>query len=363
MSLRTRVKKVVPTPAWRLLRRVKVNFLLHRTYRYDRHRLLRYSSALGYSISRHNLASRITGSYHAIEKGLSLPTPRPRFGETAIGVLLRYLDEYLTRFGEDGIILAALGALNAYVEFNRTAGVSESEIPHLSEIKRLSEGRTSSPPSGGTKTVRRDQIRAAVSPVTEEFFATRSSVRQFEPGLVCDDDVQFAVRAAQSSPAVCNRQFQRLYVISEPKDVVRALEIQGGARGFADQVPMVAVVTSNLRNYWGGGERMQAWTDGGMFAMSFILGLHSREIGSVCLNWSKTEDVDQQFHHAFRIPDEEIIVMLIGFGRLKEEYQVAMSPRVSVRESWLPLSTTDNAPSPPGYRLAVTDREKSHDVT
>jgi len=78
---------------------------------------------------------------------------------------------------------------------------------------------------------------------------------------------------------------------------------------------------------------MQAWTDGGMFAMSFVLGLHAKGLGAVCLNWSKTETDDRAFHAAFDLSEEEVIVMLVAFGHLPEEVQVAVSPRVAIHEA------------------------------
>lgn len=75
---------------------------------------------------------------------------------------------------------------------------------------------------------------------------------------------------------------------------------------------------------------MQPWTDGGMFAMSFVLGLHAQGLGSVCLNWSKLPAVDRTFRSRFTIEDDELIVMLVAFGHLPEQYGVAVSPRVQV---------------------------------
>jgi len=347
-SAKARIKALLPPVLQQVLRRVRVSVGLCRAYRYDRLRFLRFSSALGYASNRHNLASRITGSYHGVEKGLALPDPRPGFGSAALGQLIDCLDEYLARYGDDGVTRAAQGALVAYLEFNRSSGLPDEQVPHLSALLRLTRTQDGVSQAGGTKIVRREQIAAAVSCVTADFFATRSSVRQFAPGAVSEEHIEFAVKAAQKSPAVCNRQFQRVYVISDPTDVRRALELQGGARGFAHQVPMVAVITSNLRSYWGGGERMQAWTDGGMFAMSFLLGLHACGVGSVCLNWSKTEALDREFHHVFGLPEEEAIVMLIGFGGLKEEYRVAASPRPALSATYHKLSTqVDDAAAGP----------------
>jgi nitroreductase len=157
-------------------------------------------------------------------------------------------------------------------------------------------------------------------------------VRQYSDEPVDPADIEFAAAAAQRAPAVCNRQFGRLYVYTERVDIDRILELQGGARGFGDQLRGLAIVTTDLRNFWAAGERHQAWTDGGLFAMSFVLGLHARGLGTVCLNWSKTPRTDQQLREIANLPEESVVIMLVGFGHLRESYSVASSIRVPLSE-------------------------------
>lgn len=333
MSTKDVARRVLPRPMYAALRDAKSSWSLRRAYGYDRKRYWKFSSTVSPLLERHNLASRITESYHNIEKGLSLPAPRPGFGRDRIQLLCDYLDVYIQRYGVDGVTTSALGALNGYVEFNTKAGLDRNDIPCWSSISTLLETAEGSPLTGGTRLMSRDGISKAVAPVELDFFTTRSSVRQFETTPVTLTDIEFAVRAAQKSPAVCNRQYSRVYVISDPERVARALKIQGGARGFSDEVPTLAVITTNIRSFWHAGERSQPWTDGGMFAMSFVLALHARGLGSVCLNWSKTPAVDRAFHAAFDLPQEEVVVMLIAFGHLRETFTVAYSPRVPVEET------------------------------
>lgn len=306
---------------------------IRRAYEYDRDRYVRYSSSFGSRGSRKNLAARITAVYHNIEKGLALPTPRAAFGATTITDLLDLLQSYRSRYGDDRITHAAIAALAAYNEFNRAEGLSPEDIPSFERSAELVASAQPNLRSGGTKRMQREAVDRVVRGVSAEFFSVRSSVRQFGSEGVSTDDIEFAVRAAQKSPAVCNRQYSRAYVATDPERVQQALALQGGARGFAEGVPAVAVITTSLRTFWGTGERMQPWTDGGMFAMSFVLGLHARGLGTVCLNWSKDEMLDREFHRAFDLPDDEVIIMLVGFGPLLERFEVAASPRVPVREA------------------------------
>jgi nitroreductase len=77
-------------------------------------------------------------------------------------------------------------------------------------------------------------------------------------------------------------------------------------------------------------ERYQPWIDGGMFAMSLCLALHDLGYGTCCLNWSKGPGTDKEMRSAASIPPSQQIIMLMGVGILKNEFNVARSYRPSV---------------------------------
>jgi nitroreductase len=330
--VKERVKRALPAPVLAVLLRLKARVLLRGAYAYDRRRFDLFSSTVDPYASQQNLASRITETYHNLEKGLSLPAPRPGFGVEVVARLVGYVQRYVALYGSDYVSTSAIATLASYRSFNLERGLDELQIPSNTGIVSLMSS-VDSLPRGGVMEVRRDDILRATEAVGAEFFESRVSVRDFAAGPVDVADIEFAVRAAQKAPAVCNRQYSRVYLIDDPKKVQTALRIQGGARGFADHVAAVAVITTNLRNFWTAGERMQPWTDGGMFSMSFVLGLHARGLGSVCLNWSKTASVDRAFRDAFDLPEEEVIVMLVAIGPLPEQFRAAVSPRAPMNHA------------------------------
>lgn len=296
-------------------------------YVYDGVRYLRYSSSLGPWRTEENLRSMITASYHNIEKGLSLPDPRPGFGAEQVSRLVRLTRAYADQHGWRSWLAVPVSVLRAYLEFNAGHGVTG---PHEGNVAKLvvdAEAHFGAVPAG-VKQVHRTSIRS----LPLDFFTTRSSVRQYAEEVVDPADIEFAARAAQAAPAVCNRQYSRIYVYTDPKQIADILEVQGGARGFGDQLGGLAVITTDLRNFWGAAERNQAWIDGGLFAMNFMLGLHARGLGSVPLNWSKTPTVDRQLRGVIDLPEEAVIIMLIGFGVLRDTYTVANSARVPLDE-------------------------------
>ncbi|NKS28501.1 hypothetical protein GS505_22590 [Rhodococcus hoagii] len=187
-----------------------------------------------------------------------------------------------------------------YVDFNRDAGLADSEIPSfvlITEMTRvLGESSVGAAPSVSPL----PRSNAQPSMWGLDFSCSETRCRQFSPEPVSAAELEFAACAARQAPAVCNRQFGRLHVFTDRSDIRKVLEIQGGATRFADEITGLAIVTTSLRSYWDDTQRNQAWVDGGLFAMSFIFGLHAQGLGSVSLNWSKsrrqTEDAECRSH-------------------------------------------------------------------
>ncbi len=164
-------------------------------------------------------------------------------------------------------------------------------------------------------------------------------MRQFSPEPVPAEAVTSAVRLAQRTPSVCNRQAWRVHVYSSPADRERVLRTQDGNAGFGHQAAHVLLVTADARAYVTSGERHQAYVDGGMFAMSLVYALQSEGIASCCLNLCNYFFQDMAVHRACRVPPSELPVMMIAIGYPPSEFQVAASPRLHVDEvlSWRTL--------------------------
>lgn len=281
------------------------------------------SSILSGISDQETLVSVITIMTHNIEKGLSLPSPRPGYGARNIGPLIRRCDEYIAQFGVDDTISRAQGVLSAYVAFNNTVGCAD--YPFFAEIERLLNV-SSENVRGGLKRVARSEVEALVDLVPEAFFESRSSVRVFDDQPVQDDQIIAAIRLAQKSPSVCNRQSGYVYVIKCKVAIADALAIQAGANGFSQNVPTLLVITTRTKNFFGP-ERNQRWIDGGLFAMSLILGLHREGLATCCLNWSKTGAVDKNLKQRLNIPRDRSIIFLLAVGRYPESVEVAQSAK------------------------------------
>lgn len=329
------VRRFLPQPVAEVLKWIKRIALLLANCSYDFWRYVKFSSAVFRGDSEEKLRALITIHYHSIEKGLSLKNPRPGFGVSAIKTLLEHISLYVLRYGPAPHLSVPINALSAYVDYNRSKGsINESLERSVRELAATYRAALGEIPSGGGAVRRtREEILRAVEGVGADFFNMRYSVRNYAPDDVPIALIEEAVRRAQKAPAVCNRQSGRAWVVSDPATIARVLEIQGGARGFAEGVNKVIVVTSDLCNFQSPGERYQSWIDGGLFAMSLIYALHSLGLGSCCLNWSMEYTRDIQLKKFLGIGQSETIIMLVAVGNLPDELMVAESCRKALHEA------------------------------
>lgn len=304
--------------------------ILAMAYLYDFRIYSRWSfdSFASHGTVRANLEAKTTATYHNIEKGLSLPDPRPGFGGTNLRLLIDLIVEQRRQFGPTRVVNIALSVLDQYVAFNAYHG---ADFPYRAEIEALLvESRQ--PDGGGLLDLSRAEVQRAVAGVDIAFFNSRHSTRCFSPEPIIDNDLIYAADVARKAPAVCNRQFNRVIVFRDKEKIRELLALQGGARGFEDQPTALAVIVADSRRYWGVGERNQCWIDGGLFAMSFILGLHARSLGTCCLNWSKSPEEDKRMLEHLNLENWNRILMFLAIGHLREEFRVAASPRQDVNE-------------------------------
>jgi nitroreductase len=314
-----------------MVRKLLRRFRLAREFYHDYKRMARYSSAVNEGDTQDKLRAMITMASHGIEKGLSLPKPTPGFGKDAVAELVRMMRAYVAAYGPDYAIATAVNVLRAYLAFNTRAGV---KLDHLHKDLTVLEGRALNRPpmaiyttEGGCKTLTRTELIKASRAPFEQFSATRYSVRHFSPQPVDPETIYNAVRIAQKTPSVCNRQPWGVWVVTAPEKIHSLLAIGGGARAFEHEVQAVLVVTSNISCFLSPGERNQVWIDGGMFGMSLIYALHAKGLASCCMNWSKTRAEDVRLRQYMKIPELECIVFLVAVGHPPDEFRVPVSAR------------------------------------
>ena len=318
-----------------VIRGVVRRIRLIREYLYDYHRMVRHSSAVNWGDNREKLRALIVIRYHGIEKGLSLPQPRPGFGRDKIAQLIEMMQTYVSDYGADHTIATALNALGAYMDFNGKAGTRDESLGRkIEELKRRAAEfpKPECDLTAGCRELTQAAVRDAGQAPFERFMESRYTVRQFSDEPVDPEVLRAAIKVAQKTPSVCNRQPWRAWAVNDPAKIKKILDLGGGARGFEDQMKVLLIVTSDLACFQSPGERNQCWIDGGMFGMALIQSLHAQGLASCCMNWSKTQDIDSHLRRLVAIPDAESIIFLLGVGYPREEFLVAASSRKPLDE-------------------------------
>lgn len=304
-------------------------------YIIDLYRYVRYSATAVKYRDRDLLASVIIKNYHAIEKGLALPHPRPGFGESLIKRTIFFLDRYEQYFGIDDVYCHAFNAIEQYVAFNKN---TSSPVPLAEDFVLSKKDRVGQEGvlDGGVNLVKKADILALSSGSFSELVNARHSVRNFQPGPIADEVIHKAVALAQKTPSVCNRPTTKIFSFEQEEIKRKILDLQNGNRGFGYGASQVFIITADLRCFNGAKERNQSFVDGGLMAMSFVYALQSYGIGTCFLNWSADRRRDNALKKLTNIPDYYNIVTLIVAGNIPDELYITHSPKKRLNNFWQP---------------------------
>lgn len=297
----------------------------------DALRYARHSSHPSKTPNPLQIEARLLQKAHSIEKGLAMPRPKFGFGKAPLQELHRLWQQA----EQAGIPTSSTGrrmaaaCVQAYVVHHDAAGQPlPDDLMFVRQLARDSGPRR----MASTMSLSEQEFRQAVQGDFDALTRARHSFRMFAPADVDQALVEAAVALATRSPSVCNRQSARVYFMRRSDTMREVLAIQGGNRGFTEEIPALLVVTADLSVFRGSRERYQAWIDGGLFSMSLLHALTFKGLGSCPLNWSADHDQDRQLRKVIRIPDHETVIMLIAVGNVRRESVIAASPRKGLDE-------------------------------
>lgn len=311
---------------WRMRLRLLPNYF------YDGKRFAGASALGAAPRNETQYAALVTMAYHQIEKGLSLPEPRHFFGQEPLRKLFALLDRFGETYKASQATVAALHALQTYVDWHRQRALSAPIVEDTEvRLQRLQQRLGLAPDSAHQAVLWADRPPLPIEPALREQFLTgRRSIRDYAAEDVPLPMIEEAVRLALHTPSVCNRQGWQVRCLHDPETIARALRHQNGNRGFGHTVNRLLVVTAKLGAFVYAGERNQCWIDGGLFSMSLMLALHGLGLASCPLNWNHEAPTDQAFRRQFGVPDDEVVIMFIAVGHYKPGYSICASPRLPV---------------------------------
>ena len=278
--------------------------------------------------SKESFQAFLTKQYHIVEKGLALPNPRKGFGKLKISTLIKKAEGYKNIYGEDQLIKNIQETLHTYLERNRELKEYDNDFYKLIFNFINSSYQIV---NGGVKKVTKHEIQNAVNIDFELFIKSRSSVRDFSTEEVLDDEIYKSIDLARYTPSVCNRQSWKVHYYKDELLKEKLLKLQNGNNGFSESINKLIIVTTDTKKFTKL-EGNQVFVDGGMFAMSLVLSLHAQGIASCCLNTCLPYVDEKKIKSIGDIPPSERLIMMIGIGKYKDDFEVAISNRITVEE-------------------------------
>lgn len=268
---------------------------------------------------------------HIVEKGLSLPNPRPFFGKEKIDKLLYFTNIYIEKFGFDELVGNINSALIAYVDYHNQFDNSDVNQTIVKIKAHLIKFEKSSKENGGVEKIN-DTSFSPDDTVFErysEIVGSRRSIRDFDTRNVSLELIYKAIQLSLNTPSACNRQGWNVSVFTEKKDIKDLLTYQNGNAGFGTTIRCLLVVTGCAKAFTRF-EHNQLYIDAGMFSMNIINSLHALGLGTCALNLCMPYSQENKLKKVAGIDKSERLVMMIAVGHKKDTYFVAKSPRKKI---------------------------------
>lgn len=264
---------------------------------------------------------------HSIEKGMCMSEPRP-FGLAKVEELMKYLKIMEKDKNYCFEYELGLSILKSWLEFFKEHRWIDNLVYQKVEVF-ISERKESSIISGVKEYV---GMTDDISEDYKKVIFSRHSVRDYKAEKLKKEDIEFAIECFIETPTACNRQMCNLIYISDKKIKSMLDKIIIGLPGFNKINTQYFIITYDLAAFAYSGERSQGLFNAGMCTTNFINGLHSKGIGSCCLQWSNKPSEDKKLRKALGLGKSEKIAVIIGCGYYKESNMIPCSVRKTKKD-------------------------------
>lgn len=304
---------------------------LKKCYSVDFKKYKKHSSVFGTN-SFGKIESEITLRYHSIEKGFLHDSIRPRFAQKRVEELIVLLKKIeLDKNNHRVQIQSAIINLCKYYEYHLGLEIDISDyfkkedydlfICHL-----ISEEK---PIINHTK----ESYFQFKDSAFNKFSISRSSVRKFTGDKISQQILHNVIDLANHAPSVCNRQPVNIHIVENKTLIDKILEIQGGLKGYSDELSQLIVVTSDRNYFYSVGERHQLYIDGGIYLMNLLYALHFYGIGACPAHWGMPYQADYKAMKLLKLKESEQIISLIAIGVPTDNFPSTLSLRKTSEEN------------------------------
>lgn len=260
---------------------------------------------------------------HRLEKGLIM---RPRRSVFALDYIQETVECYVTSCGLGSVckeeIKWATDVLNKYFEV--------CDDPKLEKVRNdfynCANQSNDQPSYTPYKSI--DAAKNSIStPELEKLFLQRRSRRWFMPEPVDSVLVDQAISLASLAPSACNRQPYEFKIYHQKEKVQNIAKLAMGTKGFADNIPCIAVLVGDLSAYPEERDRHVIYIDSSLAAMQFMLALETLNLGSCPINWPDIEKREKKLAREINLPAYKRPIMLIAIGKPDPEGEIPFSQK------------------------------------
>ncbi len=303
------------------IKAIVVHFFTY--YLYDAKVFYKNSMLKGHETTQACFIGLITLRAHVVEKGLTMPNMRSNFGKENLYCLIDYLIQYQNK-GYDITHPLYRSAIEAVYEYETMHKQSHIALDSVTQEKIVSfRAKIAEPELVKQPKLTKDEFFKDYTDFAD-FARSRYSVRNFS-GTVSLETIEQAVSLAQTAPSACNRQPNRVHVISKGSLFDSILDIQHGNRGFGFLADKLLVVTSDISSYIMI-ERNGMYVDGGIYVMNLLYALHYYKVAACTLNWFANPKDDKKLRELLHTDEQAIAILAIG--DVPKEFTCCRSTRI-----------------------------------
>lgn len=301
------------------------------------HRCKQYGKEHSTDWDAEQVLSELLVVSHTIEKGLTVPESRLGFGEKKVDTLITLLEAIPEDYAkQEERYLIALRTLTRYVIFHHRRDYQlpkrvEDAYAKYCKFFAIDNLAGFAP----YKTIKGYEYLSKLS--FADFAQLRHSVRFYAEEPIDEERVVEAIRLAQTAPSTCNRQSTKVLHIADKEKINQVLSIHSGCRSFANNIPTLLLIYSDLRDWDGGADFFGPYLDGGIYLMNLLYGLEYNSIGACPLNAYFSKENEKALREILSMQPYEIPVALVACGNIDAEVQLPLSERRPIRDIYRKL--------------------------
>lgn len=298
-------------------------------------RLCKYNASRNTDRDMQKMQYTLLRENHIIEKGMSIRQTHHAFGQAKVAALIKRLRKYQRLYGhtDRAFLYYPISTIKAYIDYQHNDNVEIPDIEHSFTL--LCEEAGFSPKDivlpAGIKNESASYLQEQAKSNFKDLLYSRHSIRYFQDTLPSRALIDDALLLASRTPSACNRQawHTHIYFGNDSHEILR---MQDGCKGFYNDIHCCIVVTADMKGFLGH-EPFQCYVDGGLYAQNLINALHYVGLGSIPLSCGFMNDKLQKIQNCFGIPENEVMILIIGVGVMYADMKIAISTRKPITQT------------------------------